>query len=83
MEEPKNFTPDEGVLSRFMTYRLARLHARLNVQASRILQDVAGLSLTQWRVLSLVGSHRGATATQLTRVSAMDKGLFSRKKPES
>ena len=70
---------EETPLYRFLTYRLHRVHAKLNSQATRILEEIAGLSLTQWRIVALVGSMPGATSTDLVRLSGIDKGLFSRK----
>ncbi|MEM6465151.1 MAG: MarR family winged helix-turn-helix transcriptional regulator [Pseudomonadota bacterium] len=66
-------------LHRFLTYRMARVQSKLNTQASRLLRAKAGLSLAQWRILALIGSNPGARSTDLTRISAMDKGQFSRK----
>ncbi|MEO1550438.1 MAG: MarR family winged helix-turn-helix transcriptional regulator [Pseudomonadota bacterium] len=64
---------------RFLTYRLARVQSKLNAQASKLLRAKAGLSLAQWRILSLIGGNPGTRATDLTRISTMDKGQFSRK----
>lgn len=69
----------ENTVGRFITYRLSRVQARLNAQGARILQNAAGLSLIQWRIITLVAGHDGATSTELTAVSSIDKGLFSRK----
>jgi len=69
----------EFTVGRFLTYRLSRVQARMNAQGARILQNAAGLSLIQWRIITLVAGHDGATSTELTAVSAIDKGLFSRK----
>jgi len=66
-------------LHRFLAYRMARVQSKLNTQASRLLRAKAGLSLAQWRILALIGSNPGARSTDLTRISAMDKGQFSRK----
>ncbi len=70
---------DELPLHRFLTYRLARVQARLNAQATRILRDKAGLSLPQWRILALIGSHEPASSAKLANIFAFDKALFSRK----
>ena len=66
-------------LARYLTFKLARVHARLDAQVSRLLAHHAKLSLAQWRILSLVGRNPGSTASELTVYSDMDKGLFSRK----
>jgi len=66
-------------LDQFLTFRLSRVQAKLNVQAARLLSEKAGLTLSQWRIIALIGSQETGLASELTRRSAMDKGLFSRK----
>jgi DNA-binding MarR family transcriptional regulator len=66
-------------LHRFITFRIARLHAKLNIQAARILQEKADLTLTKWRVISLIGNLGETNSAELVRISAMDKGLLSRR----
>ncbi|MEZ5789914.1 MAG: MarR family winged helix-turn-helix transcriptional regulator [Nitratireductor sp.] len=80
-----NVMPDQddsfydGVpLQQFLTYRLARLHAKLNAQASRILSDHAGITLGQWRVIALTGGKGEITLTEIHRATQMDKGQLSR-----
>ena len=65
-------------LQQFLTYRLARLHAKLNIQASRILGVHAGIKLTEWRIIALIGSKSEKTLTEINRASQMDKGQLSR-----
>ncbi|GAA4222242.1 winged helix-turn-helix transcriptional regulator [Sagittula sp. NFXS13] len=62
----------------FLTFRLARVQAKLNAQSSRILKEHCGLTLTQWRLMSLIGVAGRTTAAHLSREVAMDKGLISR-----
>jgi len=78
MSNDTDYSLDNGV-SRFMTVRLSRVQAKLNAQASRVLQNAAGLSLIQWRIITLVQANDGATSSELTAQSEIDKGLFSRK----
>lgn len=66
-------------LSDFVTYRITRLHAQLNAQASAILRDNGGLTLAQYRILALVANFGPASSAVLTRNSNFDKGQFSRK----
>lgn len=66
-------------LSEFLTYRMARVQAKLNAMGNRLVQERCGLTLAQWRILLLVSMNEGSTSSDLTRSSAMDKGLFSRK----
>lgn len=62
----------------FLTFKLARVQAKLTAQSSRILKDHAGITLTQWRLLSLIGANGRTTAAHLSREVEMDKGLISR-----
>lgn len=73
IEESINISPGQ-----FLTFRLARVQAKLNAQSSRILKDHAGITLTQWRLLALIGNAGRTTAAVLSREVAMDKGLISR-----
>ncbi|MEL6426279.1 MAG: MarR family winged helix-turn-helix transcriptional regulator [Pseudomonadota bacterium] len=65
-------------VDQFLTYRIARLQAKLNAQAKEVLARTSGLSLTQWRVLAMIGSREPVRPSDLTRDSGFDKGLFSR-----
>lgn len=77
-ETPKDFNPQLAQLSNFLTYRISRVHQKLNVQASKILLDSVGLTLNQWRMIAFIGGAKQVTASELVRYTAMDKGLVSR-----
>ena len=62
----------------FVTYRMARAQAKLNAQASAVLRRVSDLSLTEWRVLSLVAVAQETTAAAIARDVQMDKAQISR-----
>lgn len=64
--------------TRFLTHRLAKVQAKLNAQASRILRDHAGITITQWRIVAALGDTGRCTSAQLSRITDMDKGLISR-----
>jgi DNA-binding MarR family transcriptional regulator len=72
--------PDLTQLQHFLTFRLARVQARLNAQAIRILKETSGIGLSQWRVLAMIGSDETGTAraAEIKRVTGFDKGMFSR-----
>lgn len=61
-----------------LTYRLARVQAKLNARATRLLTDHAGITLTQWRVLTMIASMQITRAADLVRIGAIDKGMVSR-----
>lgn len=65
-------------LSGFLTYRVSRLHGKLNAQATRILRNTVGITLNQWRMIAFIGSAGRLSASQLIQYSALDKGLVSR-----
>lgn len=65
-------------LHQFLTYRIARVHAKLNAQATRMLQEQVGITLAQWRVIALIGAAGQTTLTRLAHEAALDKGLLSR-----
>lgn len=65
-------------LHQFLTYRLSRVQAKLNAQAGAMLRRYAGLTLSQWRILALVGAAGQTRLSDLARIAALDKGLLSR-----
>ena len=74
----EGLSDDQLPLDQFVTYRLSKTQGRLNAQAGRILQRVAGLTMAQWRIIFLIKSHGPASAAEFVRLSSTDKGLFSR-----
>lgn len=65
-------------LRRFVTYRISRVQAKLNAQATRLLREASGITLTQWRVIALIGAAGQTRSSTLTKEAALDKGLLSR-----
>lgn len=79
MSAPKIDSPDDDLpVRQFLTYRLNRVHARLNAQATRLLAQYADVSLTEWRAIALMGDLGETTLTSLSREGHLDKGLLSR-----
>lgn len=71
-------TDTDTPLQDLLTYRISRLHARLNAHASGLLAEVAGISLVQWRVLVMLDAIGPSAAVEMVRLSAIDKGQLSR-----
>ncbi len=65
-------------LHQYLTYRMSRVHSKLSAQGARILRDAVGITLTQWRVIALVGAAGETRLSDLAREAALDKGLLSR-----
>ncbi len=77
-ETPSDYDTRLSQLSHFLTYRISRLHGKLNAQASRILRDSVGVTLNQWRMIAFIGGAEKITASELINYTAMDKGMVSR-----
>ena len=78
-ETPSDYASELTQLGQFLPYRVSKLHAKLNTQATKILRESVGISQNQWRMIAFIGSARTITASELVTDSAMDKGLVSRK----
>ena len=65
-------------LSRHVTYRIARLHARLDAQATEILKTHAKISLSEWRVLAVLTNPSVETQKDVLEAMGLDKGQISR-----
>ena len=69
---------DSLPVSQRVTYRIARLQARLNAHAARLLRANSGMSPTEWRLLVMLDAHGDLTATEIVRLTQIDKGQVSR-----
>lgn len=68
----------EAELYQYLTYRLSRVQAKLNAQATHMLREASGITLSQWRIIALIGATGETRLSMLARHSALDKGLLSR-----
>ncbi len=71
--EAKNFD-----LEAFLPYRLSLLSNTISEGIAIAYRDVHGLSLTEWRVIAILGRFPGLTATDVRTRGAMDKVAVSR-----
>ena len=65
-------------LERFLPYRLSVLSNRISHAISSIYVDRFGLSVTEWRVMAVLGRFPGLSANQVADRTAMDKVAVSR-----
>lgn len=65
-------------LTQFLSYRVVRLHHALNAQAVALLDDVAGVTLLQWRVIAMVGSGTATSSRDIAQKTIIDPALISR-----
>lgn len=61
-----------------LTYQLIVLTNSLSRSAGREFQKEVGLTVPEWRILSVLGSNEPMTLAALTRILAVDKGWVSR-----
>ena len=61
----------------FLTFRIARAHFALNAEAVSILKPW-GISLSEWRMLAVIGSGAGATVRDCIRETRLAPAVVSR-----
>ena len=62
----------------FIPFRVARLHASLNRQATHLLDLHGGVTLTQWRIIVMLHGDDVGTLSDMSEIASIDKGLLSR-----
>ncbi|HEY1934411.1 MAG TPA: MarR family winged helix-turn-helix transcriptional regulator [Acetobacteraceae bacterium] len=67
MRQPKNVTD-------FLTSRVLRLSNTFGLYAGRRYRDQFGMTLPEWRVMSIIASCEPTTAREISRILATDKG---------
>lgn len=65
-------------LERFLPYRLSVLSNRISHAISGIYVDRFGLTVTEWRVMAVLGRFPGLSANEVADRTAMDKVAVSR-----
>jgi DNA-binding MarR family transcriptional regulator len=72
MKRPRLKKPDSVI--DFVTSRVLRLSNTLGLYASRRYRDEFGVTLPEWRVLSIIAASEPTTARDISRILATDKG---------
>jgi DNA-binding MarR family transcriptional regulator len=65
-------------LEHFLPYRLSVLSNRLSQGIAATYEARFGLSVTEWRVIAILGRYPGVSATEVAQRAAMDKVAISR-----
>lgn len=65
-------------LERFLPYRLSLLTNTVSRGVACSYRDQHGISVTEWRILAVLGRFPGLTASDLVQRTAMDKVAVSR-----
>ena len=66
------------VLDRFLPYRLSVLATTVSRALASRYAEQFGLTIAQWRVVAVLGSHSGLAARQVAERTCMDKVTVSR-----
>lgn len=61
-----------------LAYKITVVADRIARRVSQTVATVAGLNLSQWRVLAAIADQDGRTASQVVDMTPMDKGIVSR-----
>lgn len=65
-------------LEHFLPYRLSVLSNRLSRGIAETYEERFELSVTEWRVIAIIGRYPGLSATEVAQRAAMDKVAISR-----
>jgi len=74
----KAVEPGEFILESFLPYRLSLLSNTISQGISDSYRKSHGLSVTEWRVVAVLGRFPGLTASEIMQRTAMDKVAISR-----
>jgi len=75
---PSPTTPGPLDLEHFLPYRLSVLTNRISQGLAGLYAERFGISITQWRVIAVLGREPGLSANDVTGRTAMDKVAVSR-----
>src|SRR2546430_3945893 len=76
---PKPSHEDILWLQEYLPYRLAVVATRMLREAARVYKTRRNpLTTAQWRVLAILANHEPLTATEICRISMLDKVAISR-----
>ena len=70
--------PEEFILEAFLPYRLSLLSNTVSQGISSVYRKDHGLSVTEWRVIAVLGRFPGLTASEIMQRTVMDKVAISR-----
>jgi len=71
-------TPQHLDLEHFLPYRLSVLTNRISQGLAELYAERFGISITQWRVIAILGREAGLSANDVAERTAMDKVAVSR-----
>ncbi|RBP53802.1 MarR family winged helix-turn-helix transcriptional regulator [Arenicella xantha] len=70
--------PNILTLERYLPYRLATLSNRISGIIAQTYKDKFGLSVTEWRIMAVLGEYPGASADEVSAKIQIEKSIVSR-----
>lgn len=65
-------------LERYLPYRLSILSNRVSLIIAQAYKDKFGLSITEWRIMAVLGEYPGASADEISNKTQIEKSMISR-----
>jgi DNA-binding MarR family transcriptional regulator len=65
-------------LERYLPYRLSILSNKVSTLVAKAYQDKFALSITEWRIMAVLGEYTGVSADEVSIKTQIEKSLISR-----
>jgi DNA-binding MarR family transcriptional regulator len=65
-------------LERYLPYRLSILSNRISANIATTYSDKFGLSVTEWRIMAVIGEYSGISADEVSAKTQIEKSMLSR-----
>lgn len=65
-------------LERFLPYRISTLSNRISGIIAQTYKDKFALSVTEWRIMAVLGEYPGASADEVSAKTQIEKSIISR-----
>ncbi|WP_371194011.1 MarR family winged helix-turn-helix transcriptional regulator [Glaciecola sp. SC05] len=66
------------ILERYMPYRLSIVSNKVSSIVAQTYKDKFALSITEWRIMAVLGEYPGASADEISLKTQIEKSLISR-----
>ena len=74
----KNQRSSVLTLEQYLPYRLSILSNRVSLVIAQAYKDKFGLSITEWRIMAVLGEYPGASADEVSNKTQIEKSMISR-----
>jgi DNA-binding MarR family transcriptional regulator len=65
-------------LERYLPYRLSILSNKVSTLVAQTYKDKFAISITEWRIMAVLGEYPGASADEISSKTQIEKSLISR-----